>query len=741
MSKLSTNLKGHVSTSQVPDKDTSWSEGSPGPFIGIVKGNKDPARMGRLNVFIPALAKTDEDKQDNLIICEYLSPFYGAKDIAHNSSGSSQHQYSQHSYGFWGVPPDIGTRVLVIFAEGKASQAYWIGCIQEPLINHMTPGLAASDKTWDKGGGGPPGTPSSNIDKEKTYGTKKVVAGEINRLSNDNIDPVANYDSIPLPIHPFSNVLLEQGLIEDEIRGTTTSSARRETPSQVFGISTPGRLNEKTQKKQVGPKDELSSEFVTRDAGHTFVMDDGDANRQNQLTRLRTSSGHQLLMHDTEGVVYLANGSGKSWLEMSSDGKVYIYAQDGFNLRADGNFDLHAGGDINFHSKNSIKFTAEGEIVNNANAILNLGSAGIFNTSQEGVISSFSKSGITSFTGGQQLHGGAGTHLAGGQIHFNSIQPSSDWGPTWLNPQSAGIVIDESQNDVNIAVGPGQKLEANTKKTITSVPNLVTHEPFERAPSAVNENVSQWDDPVKWKQLSETPGTLEYMAQKNRESDVEYIRELQFIQDAKKYVEAKSGLDKTISGIVSPYTGGAGGLHSVAKNLDITKAKKLSDAFAKDYQKVFNVKNKIESLSTANLKDVLTSKVVAGRITSIASKISGTLLGRGSANNLPPSLRGTLSGRFTQIGSAFKSGFAGATKAIGSFFSGFKFSDRRLKEEIQFIAKSPAGINIYSFKYKQLPGRYIGVMAQEVPWATHMTETGFYAVDYSKVDVKFRRLH
>ena len=51
MSKLSTNLKGHVSTSQVPDKDTSWSEGSPGPFIGIVKGNKDPARMGRLNVF------------------------------------------------------------------------------------------------------------------------------------------------------------------------------------------------------------------------------------------------------------------------------------------------------------------------------------------------------------------------------------------------------------------------------------------------------------------------------------------------------------------------------------------------------------------------------------------------------------------------------------------------------------------------------------------------------------------
>jgi len=679
MSKLRTNLKGHVSTSAPPDKDESWSVDKAGPYIGVVKGNKDPARMGRLNVFIPALAKTDKALKDNLVICEYLSPFYGAKDIAHNSSSSSKHEFSQHSFGFWGVPPDIGTRVLVIFAEGKMSQAFWIGCIQEPLTNHMTPGLAASDKTWDKGGGGRPGAASSNVDKEKVYGTKKVVAGEINRVTSQaSIDPVKNYDNIPLPIHPFSNTLLEQGLIEDEIRGTTTSSARRETPSQVFGISTPGRLNTQTQKKQVGPVDELSNENVVRDAGHTFVMDDGDVNGQNQLSRIRTSSGHQLLMHDTDGIVYLANGSGKSWLEMSPDGKIYIYAQDGFNLRSDGNFDLHSGGDINFHAKNSIKFTAESEIVNNANILLNLGKGGIFNTSQEGTISSYSKSGISSFTGGMQLHGGKGTHLAGGQIHFNSIAPSPDWGPGWLNPQSAGIVYDESQNDVNIAVGPGQRLIANTKKTLTTVPNLVTHEPFERAPSAVNENVSQWEDPVKWKQLSETPGTLEYMAQKNRESDVEYIRELQFLQDSKKYIEFKSGFVRPnigdIAGSVTSSlqnTNIGKSLHGVTQKLDIGKAKQFSDDFSKTYSKLFNVKSSFQNLSTKNLSNILTSKVVAGRITSVASKISGTLLGRTSANNLPPSLRGTLGGRFTQIGSAFKSRIGGAAKAIGSFFKGF----------------------------------------------------------------------
>ena len=734
MSKLRTNLKGHVSTSAPPDKDESWSVSSSGPYIGIVKGNKDPARMGRLNVFIPSLAKTTDDKQDNLIVCEYLSPFYGAKDIAHNSPASSLHQFSQHSYGFWGVPPDIGTRVLVIFAEGKMDQGYWMGCIQEPYTNHMTPGLAASEKTWDKGGGGPPNIPKSNIDKEKVFGTQKVPAGEINRVSNLQIDPEKNYDGIPLPIHPFSNVLLDQGLIEDEVRGTTTSSARRETPSQVFGISTPGRLNKKTAKKKVGPRDEQADEYVVRDAGHTFVMDDGAENGTNQLTRLRTASGHQLLMHDTEGVVYLANGSGKSWLEMSPDGKVYIYAQDGFNLRADGNFDLHSGGDINFHAKHNIKFHAEHNVAVSAEGyLMHMGELGIEQSSQTGAVRAYAKGGIMSYTDAGQMHGaGAPIHFAGSQVHMNSIGASAEWGPTYLKPDHrfVGIVMDESQNDVKITIGPGQRLEANTKKTKTSVPNLVTHEPFTRAPSAVNENISEWEDPVKWKQLSETPGTLEYMAQKNRESDIEYIRELQFIQDAKKYVENKTGNINI-----------GQSLHGITKIVDISKAKELSDTFAKNYNKLFNVKNTFEKLSTTNLQDVLTSKVVAGRITSVASKIKGTLLGRGSANNLPPSMRGTLSGQFTQIGAALKGHATKAFKAVGSFFSGFKFSDMRLKEKITLVGKSPAGINIYSFKYKHTDGTYQGVMAQEVPWATEMTDTGFYMVDYNKVDVEFRRLN
>ena len=107
-----------------------------------------------------------------------------------------------------------------------------------------------------------------------------------------------------------------------------------------------------------------------------------------------------------------------------------------------------------------------------------------------------------------------------------------------------------------------------------------------------------------------------------------------------------------------------------------------------------------------------------------------------SGSGVPDAIRGNVIGnRFTQIASSFKTGITKAFSSIGSIFS-----DSRLKEEIRYVGKSPMGINIYSFKYKQLPGRYIGVMAQEVPWARKMTDIGFYAVDYSKLDVEFRRL-
>ena len=71
-------------------------------------------------------------------------------------------------------------------------------------------------------------------------------------------------------------------------------------------------------------------------------------------------------------------------------------------------------------------------------------------------------------------------------------------------------------------------------------------------------------------------------------------------------------------------------------------------------------------------------------------------------------------------------------------------SDRRLKTNIKFVNKSSLGINIYEFNYINKSygdGRYRGVMAQEVPWASIKDDNGYYMVDYSKVDVPFEKIN
>jgi uncharacterized protein (DUF2345 family) len=87
-------------------------------------------------------------------------------------------------------------------------------------------------------------------------------------------------------------------------------------------------------------------------------MDDGDAQGQNQLIRLRTSSGHQLLMHDTAGVMYLANADGTVWMEFSNNGMVDVYAQTGYNLRSGADINFHAEGNINMYANKNIKIKA-----------------------------------------------------------------------------------------------------------------------------------------------------------------------------------------------------------------------------------------------------------------------------------------------------------------------------------------------------------------------------------------------
>ena len=525
---------GHSSTRVLKDND-SYTISNPGPYVGIVKDNRDVNRMGALRVNIPAISHIDNVTSDGLYTVQYLAPFYGAKSPhAVKDSGIADYEDSQHSYGFWAVPPDIDTRVLVIFAEGDTTQGYWIGCVQEPYTNHMVPGIASSTDTFQPSSDG-----DFSLGKEQIYGTDNVPAGEANRSLYADVAE-AGINRLKKPIHPLAETLRQQGLIQDNIRGTTSSSARRESPSRVFGMSTPGPEKVDSKKTdKLGPTDAKQSLKTTRSAGHTFVMDDGDEGGNNKLIRLRTGGGHQLLMHDTAGVIYIANASGNAWMEFDKSGRIDVYSADSINLRSTTDFNIHSDANVNIYAKNQVKIRGREGLSLDGKEILGYADFDIKLQATDGFIRSRAKGGIYSYSGGNQWHNAGGNiDLSGSQVHFNSKGASDSYIPAinrTLYYDLSGTGTKDVDVDDVISVNKNKLLvrEPNKNRTMTGMGQIPTHEP------AIHANKVIRFYGVSDSSNSNLIGTAEFVSQRNRNSDLDVVRLGQAQADLDVYLREK----------------------------------------------------------------------------------------------------------------------------------------------------------------------------------------------------------
>ena len=345
------------------DYSSPPSDPKPGPFLAKVVSNIDPTYMGILEVEILKEVGGSAD-ESQLHQVKYMSPFYGVTGVKYTGK-NNDYADTQKAYGMWMVPPDVGVTVVVIFIDGDPKRGYWIGCVQDENMNFMIPGIAATESIVE------------NPEADAQGRNGRVPAAEYNKSIDDNNTP-GDPDKNFKPEHPFSNVLTHQGLILDDTRGITTSSARRESPSNVFGISTPGPLDKKGKKAKIGKAEWLADAFVSRLGGSTFVMDDGDANwlrkkspstsapdyastdagetdgdvhrPANELIRLRTRTGHQILLHNTEDLIYITNSRGTAWIELTSDGKIDIFATDSISMHTKEDFNFYAKRDFNFEA-------------------------------------------------------------------------------------------------------------------------------------------------------------------------------------------------------------------------------------------------------------------------------------------------------------------------------------------------------------------------------------------------------
>lgn len=378
-----------------------------GPFIGIVKNNIDSTRSGRLQVWISDLGGDENDPKSWRTV-NYASPFLGSTyKVPGNNSKNNKFDSVAHTYGMWAVPPDLDNEVICTFISGMPDKGYWFACVNTTLSQYMVPSLGAGNVVDNS-------LTSPSIKRKFDKHASSWPVAEFNEEEQSSIN--AAFASNPKPVHETqAKILLTQGLDRDSLRGAIPSSSQRESPSTVFGISTPGRpLNDPADdptyitRVKDGTLTDADTKIQARKGGHTFVMDDGDYAGKTQVMRLRTAGGHQLLMNDSSQILYIANCNGTAWLEFTAAGHISMYSQTGINMRTEGEFNLHADKDININSKTNIKFRA-GSSIAHQTVDYTIKSTNItLNASQIGVLSS----------GELKLQAASGSIKTGGDLVF-----------------------------------------------------------------------------------------------------------------------------------------------------------------------------------------------------------------------------------------------------------------------------------------------------------------------------------
>lgn len=444
-----------------------------GTYIGIVKSVNDPERIGRLMVWIPDLGGLESDSS-NWQIVRYASPFMGSTDTPSDNAGkkSQEEKFSaiSQTYGMWMVPPDIGNQVLCTFVNGDPNRGFWFACVFD-RAGHW--GIPAN-------GGGEEGIDFNVDDIDKSQVQLRSVAksakrkgplylplAEFNRYVQTNQD-VTERKKVVQPI--LAAQIFAQGLHGDPVRGARPTSSQRDMPSGVFGISTPGLP---LGRKGNPPKVIVPGKTIfNREGGHTFVMDDGDYEGFGAHMKLRSSSGHQILLDDDTGIIYISNNNGSAYIELAASGQISIYSDAGMSIRTRGDFNLHSDGTLRLHGNQGITMRSDGNFLmegRNDFGITGGKSLKLFGDKELTLRSE--KGGIGLFSDGAvKIKSGKNIVLdAGGTLELQGIAGSA--------PDLPKGITEYDQDDTSNRNG---LWESTPKAVVTTVPILPSHEPWNR---------------------------------------------------------------------------------------------------------------------------------------------------------------------------------------------------------------------------------------------------------------------
>jgi lysozyme len=88
--------------------------------------------------------------------------------------------------------------------------------------------------------------------------------------------------------------------------------------------------------------------------------DDPEPTRTSEFIRFRTRGGTQILLSESDGMIYMATRNGQNWVELAPDGNIDIYSGAQVSIHSQGSINFVAQTDVNIEAGRNINLKARG---------------------------------------------------------------------------------------------------------------------------------------------------------------------------------------------------------------------------------------------------------------------------------------------------------------------------------------------------------------------------------------------
>lgn len=315
----------------------------PGDLIGIgtVVDTNDPMQWGRIRAVVPAWGDRWDEKVGNMPWALYVTPFGGQTSTGTRGAGLDVTEGSV-SYGMWAIP-NVGAQVVIMSLDKDHEQRLFMGCLYDAHSTHTMPHgrwtyedhpalddekppskpygpYSSGDKLIQPLAGNIAkafGKSDNNLEKQSRVGDYSVSRVDVSQLSHTQTN-VQDDDQVQHEL----GWIQTNGYQSSRVSLENNSGLKKNYDSHIYSLTSPGF--------------------------HSMSMDD---RMENCRVRLRTTSGHQILLDDTNERIYISTAQGNNWVEMDQAGNIDIFSANKISI--------HSAADINMTSDASIRMYAK----------------------------------------------------------------------------------------------------------------------------------------------------------------------------------------------------------------------------------------------------------------------------------------------------------------------------------------------------------------------------------------------